>query len=175
MTARTTESYARCLRNAQEFSLVHGGPLFQLLLRSRLSSDSLTLVARRVIVFVLITWVPLLALAAHDRHLLDGDVAVPFLLDGETHIRFLVVVPLLLAAELVVHRRLMPVVRAFLDRDLISEADDERFDAAVNSAFRLRNSVPAELLLFVLVYGVGVMVVWRNTALDVPTWYARGS
>ena len=147
--------------------------MFQLLLRSHLSSDSLTLVARRVIVFVLITWVPLLALAAHDGHLLDGDVAVPFLLDGETHIRFLVVVPLLLAAELVVHRRLMPVVRAFLDRDLISGADDERFDVAIDSAFRLRNSVPAELLLFALVYGVGVLVVWRHTALDVSTWYAH--
>jgi hypothetical protein len=175
MTARTTESYARALRDAQDFSLVHGGPLFQLLLRSHLSSDSLTLVARRVIVFVLITWVPLLALAAHDGHLLDGGVAVPFLLDGETHIRFLVVVPLLLAAELVVHTRLMPVVRAFLDRDLIREADDERFDAAVNSAFRLRNSVLAEVLLFALVYGVGVLVVWRRTALDVSTWYAQVS
>jgi len=173
MSALTTKSYARALRDAQEFSLVHGGPLFQLLLRSHLSSDSLTLVARRVIVFVLITWVPLLALAAHDGHLLDGDVAVPFLLDGETHIRFLVVVPLLLAAELVVHRRLMPVVRAFLDRDLIREADDERFDAAINSAFRLRNSVLAEVLLFVLVYGVGMLVVWRQTALDVSTWYAH--
>ena len=175
MTAPATESYARALRRAQEFSLVHGGPLFQLLLRSHLASDSLTLVTRRVIVFVLITWVPLLALAAHDGHLLDGDVAVPFLLDGETHIRFLVVVPLLLAAELVVHTRLMPVVRAFLDRDLIRKEDDARFDAAVNSAFRLRNSVLAEVLLFALVYGVGVLVVWRSTALDVSTWYARVS
>jgi hypothetical protein len=175
MTTPTTESYARCLRDAQEFSLVLGGPLFQLLLRSHLSSDSLTLVARRVIVFVLITWVPLLALAAHEGHLLDGDVAVPFLLDGETHIRFLVVVPLLLAAELVVHRRLLPVVRAFLDRNLIRAADDERFDAAINSAFRLRNSVLAEVLLFALVYGVGVLVVWRHTALEVSAWYAHGS
>ena len=173
MTARTTESYARVLRDAQEFSLVHGGPLFQLLVRAHLSSDSLTLVARRVIFFALITWVPLLALSALEGHLLDGDVAVPFLRDAETQIRLLVVVPLLLAAELVVHRRLMPVVRAFLDRDLISEADDERFDAAVNSAFRLRNSVPAEVLLFALVYGVGVLVVWRQTALETPTWYAH--
>jgi hypothetical protein len=175
MSARTTGSYARVLRDAGEFSLVHGGPLFQLLLRSRLSSDSLNLVARRIAVFVLITWVPLLALAAHAGHLRDGDVAVPFLLDAETDIRFLVVVPLLLAAELVVHRRLMPVVRAFLDRNLIREVDEERFDAAVNSAFRLRNSVVAELLLFAVVYGVGVLVVWRHTALTVSTWYGHPS
>ena len=175
MTARTTASYAQALRDAQDFSLVHGGPLFQLLLRSRLSSDGMTLVGRRAIVFVLLTWVPLLALSAIDGHMLDGDVAVPFVRDLETHIRFLVVVPLLLAAELVVHTRLMPVVRAFLDRDLISDADDERFDAAINSAFRLRNSVLAELLIFALVYGVGVLVVWRQTALETPTWFAHSA
>ena len=173
MTAPATESYARALRRAQEFSLVHGGPLFQLLLRAHLTGDALTLVVRRIILFVLISWVPLLALSAFGGHLLDGNVALPFLQDIETHIRFLVVVPLLLAAELVVHTRLMPVVRAFLDRNLISEADEERFDTAINSAFRLRNSVLAELLMFALVYGVGVLVVWRQTALETPTWYAH--
>ena len=89
MTARTTASYAQCLRDAQDFSLVHGGPLFQTLLRARLSSDGMTLVGRRAIVFVLISWVPLLALSAMDGHLLDGGVAVPFVRDLETHIRFL--------------------------------------------------------------------------------------
>jgi hypothetical protein len=48
-----------------------------------------------------------------------------------------------------------------------------RFDAAIASAFRLRNSVLAEILLIVLVYGVGILVVWRNyLALDAATWYA---
>jgi hypothetical protein len=175
MTARIIASYATVLRDAQDFSLVHGGPLFQLLLRTHLTGDALTLVVRRIILFVLITWVPLLALSARGGHLLDGGVALPFLLDIETHIRFLVVVPLLLAAELVVHRRLLPVARSFLDRDLIREADDERFDAAINSAFRLRNSLLAEVLLLAFVYGVGVLVVWRRTALDVSTWYGQAS
>jgi hypothetical protein len=176
MSPPTTIHSAHVLRDAQDFSLVHGGPLFQLLLRARVTSDGLTLVVRRIILFVLITWVPLLALSALEGHLRDGDVALPFLLDLETHIRFLVVVPLLLAAELVVHRRLLLVARSFLDRNLISDAEDARFDAAINSAFRLRNSVLAELLLLAFVYGVGVLVVWRHyTALAVPTWYARHS
>jgi hypothetical protein len=150
--------------------------LFQLLLRTHFTGDAQTLVVRRVILFLLITWVPLLALSALAGHLLDAGLALPFLLDIETHIRFLVVVPLLLAAELVVHRRLLPVARSFLDRDLIPEADDERFDAAINSAFRLRNSVLAEVLLLAFVYGVGVLVVWRHyTALHVSTWYGHAS
>ena len=176
MTTETPRSSAYHLRPAGDFSLVHGGPVFQLLLRTHLSSEALTLVARRVNAFVLITWVPLLVLATLDHHLRDGNVAVPFLLDVETHIRFLVVLPLLLAAELVVHRRLLGVVRTFLDRNLIPEAALPRFDAAVTSAFRLRNSVPAELLLLIFVYAIGVLVIWRHyTVLDASTWYATAS
>jgi hypothetical protein len=175
MTSRAHESSAHLLREDQDFSLVHGGPLFQALLRAHLSSDGMTLMVRRINVFVLITWIPLLVLAALDGHLLRG-VAVPFLMDVETHIRFLVVVPLLLAAELIVHRRLLKVVRTFLDRNLIPEAEMPRFDAAIGSALRLRNSIPLEVLLLAFVYVVGVLIIWRNfIAIDVPTWYATAS
>jgi hypothetical protein len=101
---------------------------------------------------------------------------VPFLRDIETHIRFLVVVPLLLAAELVVHLRLRPIARSFLDRNLIPQAALPRFDAILRSAYRLRNSVLAEVLLLVAVYAVGVMIIWRrHTILDTSTWYVTSS
>jgi hypothetical protein len=176
MTSPAPGSSAYLLRDTQDFSLVHGGPLFRLLLRAHLSSDALTLVMRRVIAFTLITWLPLLVLSTVKGHLLGTSVAVPFLLDIETHIRFLVVVPLLLAAELIVHRRLLTVVRTFLERNLIPMTEMPRFDAAVTSAFRLRNSVPAEVLLLAFVYVVGVLIIWRHfTAIDVSTWYATVS
>ncbi|HVN46119.1 MAG TPA: hypothetical protein VMT66_12900 [Steroidobacteraceae bacterium] len=171
-----TSSGAQLLADPPDFSLVHGGPLFQLLLRSHLSGDALDLVRRRVIVFVTIAWVPLLLLSALAGKLMGNSAAVPFLFDLETHIRFWVVVPLLLAAELAVHRRLLRVVRTFLDRNLIPQAEMPRFDAAVASVFRLRNSVPAEVLLLACVYLIGVLVVWRRfTAIDVSTWYATAS
>jgi hypothetical protein len=176
MTSATLGSSEYLLRDSEDFSLVHGGPLFQLFLRARLSSDALTLVGRRIVVFVLITWVPLLVGSALDGHLLDGRIAVPFLLDVETHVRFLLVVPLLLAAELAVHQRLRSVTRTFLERNLIPAAALPRFDAAVTSAFRLRNSLLAEVLLLVFVYVVGVLIIWRRyTVIDASTWYATVS
>jgi hypothetical protein len=91
----------------------------------------------------------------------------------EVHIRFLVVVPLFIVAELVVHQRMRFVVQQFLDRHLIPESAMTRFSGAIASAFRLRNSVLAEVLLIALVYVVGVLLVWRQyTALATATWYA---
>jgi len=136
----------------------------------------MSLVTRRIILFVMITWAPLLVLSTLDGHLLNGGVSVPFLTDVETHIRFLVVVPLLLVAELIVHRRLLPIARTFLTRDLIPKNAVNRFDAAIISAFRLRNSISAEVLLLAFVYVVGVLIVWRHfTVLETATWYATGS
>lgn len=176
MTSPTSITGRDILRDAQNFSLVLGGPLFQLLRQMHLSDDALMLVRQRVIVISLIAWLPLLVLSAAEGHLLGGSLAVPFLLDMEVHIRILVAVPLLIVAELVVHRRLRPIAQTFLERNLIPETAMAQFDEAITSAFRLRNSVLAEVLLIASVYGVGVAIVWRHyTALDAATWYATPS
>jgi len=161
------------LHDAQNFSLVLGGPLYQLLKRAHLSGNAVSVVRQRVVVIALLGWLPLLILSAVQGHLWGRSVAMPFLLDLEVHIRFLIVVPLLVIAELVVHQRLRPIAKAFLERNLIREDDFPRFDKAITSAFRLRNSVIAEVLLMLIVYGVGVSVVWRQfTVLATDSWYA---
>jgi hypothetical protein len=160
-------------RHPPDFSLVLGGPLFQLLRRAHLSDDALMMVRQRIIVIALAAWLPLLVLSALAGQLWAGSTGVPFLLDIEVHVRFLVVLPLLIFAELVVHRRMRPLLQQFLERNLIPENALTRFEAAIASAFRLRNSVLAEVLLIAFVYGVGILIVWRQYfALDAATWYA---
>ena len=158
----------------RNFSIILGGPLFQVLRRAHMTGDALELVRRRVLVIAAIGWVPLLALALLGGDALGGPAAVPFLKDFEVHVRFLVAMPLLIVAELVVHLRLRPVAYEFLARGLVSPGGIPRFHEAIRSAMRLRNSLVAELLMVGVVYSLGVPVVWRAlSALDVPTWFAR--
>jgi hypothetical protein len=164
---------ARPSQDPPDFSLVLGGPLYQLLRRTRLSDDALKLQRRRIIVISLFAWLPLLLLSAASGTLLGDDTKVPFLMDVEVHVKFLVALPLLVAAELVVHQRMRAVARTFRDRELIPESAALRLEAAVASAYRLRNSVFAEVVLIAVVYLVGVTIVWRHyMALGTSTWYA---
>jgi hypothetical protein len=158
----------------QDFSLVLGGPLFQLLRRTHLAGDALQLVRQRMLVILALTWLPLLVLSILEGQALGGRAPVPFLRDVEAHVRFLVALPLLIVAELVVHERMRRVVRQFLNRQLIPEGALLRFDAAVASAFRLRNAVLAEVFLIAVVYVLGILVLWRHyIALSTTaTWYA---
>ena len=64
MNPSTSGSSDGLLRAPPDFSLVLGGPLFQLLRRAHLSDDALMLVRQRIIVIALFAWLPLLVLSA---------------------------------------------------------------------------------------------------------------
>ena len=172
MTAATPPTTGDAFLTTPDFSLVLGGPLYQLWRGTRLAGDALQMVHRRVIALAVVAWAPLLLLSIAEGHAWGDSVALPFLYDVELHVRLLLALPLLVVAELVVHQRMRPVVGLFLERGLIPKAARPQFDAAVASAVRLRNSVAAEALLIGLVYIVGVGFIWRTqVALDVTSWY----
>ncbi len=157
----------------RNFSIVLGGPLFQLLRRAHMAGDALELARRRVVVIALIAWLPLVLLAAADGNLWRG-AGVAFLRDVEVHVRFLVAVPLLVAAELLVHVRLRVVAQEFLVRGLVPADSVPRFEECVRAAWRMRNSITAEVLMIVVVYGLGVPFLWRNFAgLEASSWISE--
>jgi hypothetical protein len=156
-----------------DFSLVAGGPLYRLLRRTRLSGNEMQWTVRRMVVLAVLAWVPLLLLSVIDGRAWGSAVALPFLQDLEVHAKLLIAIPLLIAAEVTAHRRLLPIVRQFLERNLVPETERPRFDAAIAAAMRLRGSVVAEVLLIAFVYGIGVLFVWRTqSTLEISSWYA---
>src|SRR5262249_2930244 len=154
----------------EDFSLVLGGPIFQLFRKSHLSGDVLQLLHRRLLTITALAWLPLLlfsVLAAPTGRM--GRLA--FFYDVEVHARFLLALPILVAAELIVHLRLRPVVRRFIERGIVSAEGGLRFHNAVESAIRLRDSVPLELGLLLFVYPISLWL-WHNRPwMDTPQWY----
>jgi hypothetical protein len=154
-----------------DLSLVLGGPLFQLFRRSHLTGDSLDLIYRRLLIITLVAWLPLLLLATLNSS--AGNLArLSFLHDVEVHVRFLIALPILVAAELIVHERIRPVVRNFVERRIVLPEDLSRFQRAIESAIGLRNSIPVELGLLLVVYTVGLWFWHHRIRLDASTWYA---
>ena len=105
-----------------DFSLVLGGPVFQLFRRSHLAGDDLELLQRRLLTITLVAWLPLLLLST-ARASAGGVARISFLHDIEVHVRFLVALPILIAAELIVHLRIRPVVRRFVERRIVLPQD----------------------------------------------------
>jgi hypothetical protein len=155
----------------EDFSLVLGGPLFQLLRKAHLEGGAMELLHRRVIASITLTWVPLAVLSIFGG-LGGGFGRVPFFTDIEVHARFLIALPILIGAELLVHSRIRPAVQRFLEWRIVLPEQRPMFQKAIESALRLRNSIVVELALIAVVYTVGLLIWNSRTELGLVTWFA---
>lgn len=163
---------ARPLAERQGFSIVLGGPLYHAFRRAHLSDDAMGLVHRRIAAAILILWAPLVVLSALQGGL-TGPVERSFLSDVGFQLRFLVVAPLLILSELVVHRFLRSTLHEFRARSLIPPNEEPRLEDALSEAARWRNSTLAEVVLLAAVYAVGLLFTReRYSALGTSGWYA---
>jgi hypothetical protein len=126
------------LEETPDFSLVLGGPLYKLLSRSHSASSVPHLLRRQAATVVLVCWIPLAVLSLAQDHFVTGKLS--FLRDIETHVRFLVSLPVLILAEIIVYQRIRPIVRSFIDRQIVAPEDYPRFYSAIRSAVRIHNS-----------------------------------
>ena len=170
-----TTSVKSLSEGPRDFSVVLGGPLFQLYRRLHLSGDMLELPVRRTVAVALLAWAPLLLLSIFEGTAWGG-VKEPFLLDTDVNARLLVALPLLVGSELFVHGRVAIAARQFITRGIVAGDALATFELASSRAIRLRESAIAEVLLVVFVYAVGISVLRDQFApLTVDAWFRRVS
>jgi hypothetical protein len=156
---------------AKDFSLVLGGPIYQFLVRVGLVRPPLDRVAGRIIVITLFAWLPLLLLASLGGRLASG-VKIPFLYDIEAHCRLLLALPMLIAAEVTIHKRMRMMILQFVERQIITPSALPKFEGVIGSALRLRNSAMIELGLVALVFVAATFWLKGVVAVQSDTWYA---
>jgi hypothetical protein len=130
-----------------DFSLVYGGPLNRVLIRTRLIKPDSPQIVKRVVFAVVITWVPLLILSVIQGLAYGSQVRVPFLYDIAAHVRFLLALPLLIIAEGVIDPRTKAIGMQFINSNIIHEEEVPEFKSAVKEVIRMRNSALAEFTL----------------------------
>lgn len=157
--------------STRPFLLMEGGPFYRIERRVGLIKANAPFTIRRAIFAAGLTWFVLLVLSLLQGLAFGRDVALPFLHDFSTYSRFLIAVPLLLMAELVLGPRIAETAEHFLLSGILKRQDFTRFDAAVERGLRLRDSVVAEIFIAVLAYLIS-FIAFRQLRLHDSTWYA---
>jgi hypothetical protein len=150
---------------------MEGGPLYHLEKRVGLIKAHAPLMVRRAALAAALTWGPLLVLSLIEGTAWGHNVPVPFLRDFSTYTRFLLALPLLLLAEIVLGPRIAGSAEHFVTSGVVIQKDFDEFDAAVANSLRLRDSALAEIVILILAYAVSITA-FRSTAVHVSTWYA---
>ncbi|MGZ3433210.1 MAG: hypothetical protein ACXVA7_15625 [Isosphaeraceae bacterium] len=139
------------------FDLVGRGPSFRLAQRFGFNRPDRPRRIRKILLLILVTWVPLVLLSLVAGHAFGNRVAVTLLRDPVILSRFLFVLPLLALAEIVVERSLGVQARQFLASGVVPAGEAVKFEAAKAEVLRLRESVVAEGVIVVLAVAIAII------------------
>jgi hypothetical protein len=158
------------------FDLVGRGPSHRVAQRCGFNLPDRPRRIRKVLLLILVTWVPLVLLSLLAGHAFGDRVAVALLRDPVILSRFLFVVPLLALAEIVVARSLGVQSRHFLESGVVPAGEAVKLESAKAEALRLRESVVAEGVILVLAVTIAIVarVVVRLGAGE-STWERTGT
>jgi hypothetical protein len=142
-------------------ALFEGGPPSAVQNRLRLLKPGQRCIVRRILLVILVAWLPLLVTGGES-----------FSSDLGAHARYLIAVPLLMLAEAVCAPQLGAIARHFLESRLVADEDRTRFDAAVRSTQRLRDAWLAEVMVVVLAYASTALLIYTVSDRALPPWHA---
>jgi len=169
----------------RNFSIVVGGPVYNLLLRFHLVRQTLPNVWRRIVALMAVIWLPLLLLSLREGLAFGHQVRIPFLYDLTMYGRLLVGLPLLLYAELVIDPAIRQAVSEFVDARLVLDQELPEFESILRRVRQMRDSWIPEVILIVFAFFpvflfqhewvTGVITNWHTTAKGLSAagwWYA---
>lgn len=114
--------------------------------------------ALRIVVLILVTWVPLFVLSSLSGHVTGHSVTITLLRDPEVHCRFLIALPLLELAEVFLAISLSVQARQLMTCGVVSDSQKSRFDTILASVRRWHNSTWAEAVLLIVALGLSIVV-----------------
>jgi len=152
-----------CAPAAAGASLVRGGLFFRAQQALGLIRPNQWNLARRIVVLISITWLPLLLITAIWNH---GGLR-SFWTDYRVHTRLLVAIPALLAGEVLMDNRFRLVLAYICDADLLEASDKYYMDGVLTTIGRLRDAFLPELIILVLIC-VRILVRYRALTDSTP-------
>jgi hypothetical protein len=145
--------------NENQLYIERGGPAYRLMQRIGLIRGEDPSLARRIMAFLVVTWIPLLILSWWEGLAVGPTPRESLLLDFATFARFLVAVPLLIIAEVTIGPRVTSAGLYFVRAGLVLPEDYPGFERAIQRLARWRDSLGAELVLV----GIAMIGAWTFT------------
>jgi hypothetical protein len=143
-----------------DFSLTESGLFYKLLVKAGLDNSMPHYLAKRSIILVVATWIPLLILSALQGLMIGDKTDIPFLYDLTTHFRLLLVIPLMIFAEKSVDLRLNEFIDQFFIGGIIRESDRPLYMSIRSKGKRLIESLWPDILILVIIFA-NITIRWK--------------
>ncbi len=153
-----------------DLSILRGGPIFGLLVNSGIAKGGFAGIIARILFFFAMTWLPIVVLLIVQDWSDHLDLLRPFFTNFTESVRFLIVVPLLVFAELHIQPWLNHVVQYFIRSGIIDDKQTPKFIEFVKRSQNMRDSLWIELALLIFSFGTAASGIYLTPQPDNIPW-----
>ncbi len=108
----------------------------------------------QLMVAIALLWLPLVLLSLFEGSFTGTKVAQPLFADIVPHVRFLIAMPLLLLADIVIDPATSAAIRNLESGGTVQDTEHLRFQEALANMRRTRDSVSPDIVIIVLAFGI---------------------
>jgi len=126
-------------------------------------------------VLTILCWLPLLLLAAYEGILVNQNLDLPFLYDLKPYVRYLLVVPLLIVADVLIDPLITTNLQSIGLSGLIEEKDKKRYKNAVEQLKRRKDSYLADIVILLLIVAASISFFVNLADLDADNSFTKWS
>jgi hypothetical protein len=152
-----------------DYKLMHEGPLYAALVRAGIAKSGLAGIAFRISLIIGFTWVPLLILSMWQGTAIGSSVKITFLGDYAEATRFLLVGPLLIAAQAFIAPWLIHVAKHL--RMQVQEKDLPEFQTYLLNVTRAHDSILVDVIIIFLAFGRNFFMPELDFSGAVTSWH----
>jgi hypothetical protein len=129
----------------------------------------------RALLFALVSWLPLVALAGAQGLAINDDPRRSLLLDFTVYARFLLAIPLFIIGASVADRRYSMIVNYFIRSGIIPDSERRAYDDLLSTLNRLKNARAPKILWALLAYAGAFLSVFYRVMSEESTWLMDGT
>src|SRR5215831_11525044 len=134
-----------------DFSLIRSGMFYRLLVWLKLAGPTSRDYLIRILAICGTIWVPLLALTLLQGVAFGSKVEIPFVGDFANHVRFLLIIPILIFGERSVDLRLNELSNFFFKAGILNQGDIYKWNRIQKSMKRLSESLVADSVILLII------------------------
>ena len=136
--------------NKESFRLSSGGLFYDLLVCLHIQARGSYATRRRIIILATLCWLPLLVLTAIEGNLYSHQLDFPFILDFKSHIRYLLILPLLIVADSVIDPLISSNLQSIGASGLIRDEHSNVYQKAIDRFTQKKNAYLPDLIILLL-------------------------
>ncbi len=157
----------------ESFRLSTGGLVYRLLKLLHIQQPDNYSFKRRHIALITLCWLPLLLFTAIEGNLFNTSIDSPFIYDLTPYVRYLIVLPLLINADVIIDQLIISVLQSVSTSGILGDDNKEKYNKAIEKLSQRKDSYIADIVILVISYSVVLSYLSNLEELSVSTTFTN--